>query len=70
MGSAAFLTHFTVSDKLNRETQAMALLKNESEQIAKAVENNMAISEESVASSQELASQAAVLRNLVKQFKI
>lgn len=64
------MTHFTVYDKLNRETQAMALLKNESEQIAKAVENNMAISEESEASSQELASQAAVLRNLVKQFKI
>lgn len=48
----------------------MTVLKNESEQIAEAVENNMAISEESVASSRELASQAAVLRNLVKQFKI
>lgn len=59
-----------ITSAVDKETQAMAVLKKESEQIAEAVENNMAISEESVASSQELASQATVLRNLVKQFKI
>lgn len=59
-----------ITSAVDKETQAMAVLKKESAQIAEAVENNMAISEESVASSQELASQATVLRNLVKQFKI
>lgn len=59
-----------ITQAVKHETKAIGTLKKESEQITGAVESNMAISEESVASSEELAGQATVLRELVEEFKI
>lgn len=59
-----------ITQAVKHETKAIGTLKKESEQITGAVESNMSISEESVASSEELAGQATVLRELVEEFKI
>lgn len=59
-----------ISIAVQEETDAIAKLKLETGQITSAVESNMAVSEESVASSEELAAQATVLRKLVNEFKI
>ncbi|MEG1946049.1 MAG: methyl-accepting chemotaxis protein [Lachnospiraceae bacterium] len=59
-----------ITEAVKNETDAIGVLKKETEQITGAVESNMAVSEESVASSEELAVQATILRELVKGFKI
>lgn len=59
-----------ISIAVQEETTAIESLKQETHHITTAVESNMAISEESVASSEELAAQATVLRKLVSEFNI
>lgn len=59
-----------ISVAAGQEAKAMSELSLEAEQITSVVEGNMAVSEESVAASEELASQAAVLKELVESFQI
>lgn len=59
-----------ISASVRKEAEAIGELNKEAEHITAAVESNMAISEESVAASEELSSQAQALRKLVGEFKI
>lgn len=59
-----------ISVAANEQDSAIQILKGEIEQIMSVVQNNTATSEESVAASEELASQADKLKELVKGFNI
>ncbi len=58
-----------VSDASEKQNEAIDIIVNDVSQISDVVKNNSAVSEESAAASQELASQSEVFKEMISNFK-